>query len=44
MKAKQTLTGNMVPQYRQSDRKGKTRMPDEFVRQTGYNRKYALHI
>jgi hypothetical protein len=41
---RKVLTGNLASAYRQSDGKGKTRMLDEFVRQTGYNRKYALHL
>jgi hypothetical protein len=41
---RKVLTGNLASEYRQSDRKEKTKMLDEFVRQTGYNRKYALHM
>jgi hypothetical protein len=41
---KQTLTGNLAPHYRQAGKKEKTKILDEFIRQTGYNRKYALHL
>jgi hypothetical protein len=40
----QTWTGDIAPRYRQSDKKGKSRILDEFVQATGYNRKYAPHI
>jgi hypothetical protein len=30
--------------YRQSDKKTKPKILDEFVAATGYNRKYALHL
>jgi hypothetical protein len=32
------------PHCRQSDKKTKSKILDEFVRQTGCNRKYALHL
>jgi hypothetical protein len=44
MKVKQALTGELAPQYRRAGKKEKTKILDEFIRQTGYNRKYALHI
>jgi hypothetical protein len=44
MKVKQALTGELAPHYRRAGKKEKSKMLDEFVRQTGYNRKYALHI
>jgi hypothetical protein len=43
MKEKQAGTGGIAPRYRQSDKKGKTRILDEFVQATGYNRKYAAN-
>jgi hypothetical protein len=43
MKVKQALTGELAPHYRRAGKK-KSKMLDEFVRQIGYNRKYALHI
>jgi hypothetical protein len=39
---KQALTGELVPQYRREGKKEKSKMLDEFIRQTSYNRKYAL--
>jgi flagellar biosynthesis chaperone FliJ len=39
MKAKQALTGKQAPRYRQSDKKSKTKILDEFVQATGYIRK-----
>jgi hypothetical protein len=44
MQEKQAWTGEIAPRYRQSDKGGKTKILDEFVQATGYNRKYALHI
>jgi hypothetical protein len=44
LQQKQAWTGEFAPRYRQSDKKEKTRILDEFVQATGYNRKYALHI
>jgi hypothetical protein len=44
MQERQTWTGEIAPRYRQSDKKGKTRILDEFVQAAGYNRKYALYI
>jgi hypothetical protein len=44
MKEKQALTGRQAPRYRQADKKTKTKILDEFVEATGYNRKYALHM
>jgi hypothetical protein len=41
---KQALTGELAPHYRRAGKKEKSKMLDEFVRQTGYNRKYALHL
>jgi hypothetical protein len=44
MNVKKALTGELAPQYRRAGKKEKSKMLDEFVRQTGYNRKYALHM
>jgi hypothetical protein len=44
LQTKQALTGKQASRYRQSDRKTKSKILDEFVQATGYNRKYALHI
>jgi hypothetical protein len=44
LSAKQALTGKQAPRYRQASRKMKTKILDEFVAATGYNRKYALHL
>jgi hypothetical protein len=44
LKEKRAWIGEIAPRYRQSDKKSKTRILDEFVQATGYNRKYAVHI
>jgi hypothetical protein len=44
MNVKKALTGELAPHYRKAGKKEKSKILDEFVRQTGYNRKYALHI
>ncbi|MDR1986581.1 MAG: hypothetical protein LBP88_06380 [Treponema sp.] len=44
MKTRQALTNETVKRYRKAGRKGKTKILDEFVGNTGYCRKYALHI
>ncbi|MDR1970626.1 MAG: transposase, partial [Treponema sp.] len=44
MKSKQALTNETAKRYRTAGRKGKTKILDEFVENTGYCRKYALHI
>jgi hypothetical protein len=44
MREKQALTGRQAPRYRRADKKMKSKILDEFVAATGYNRKYALHI
>jgi hypothetical protein len=44
MDVKKALTRELAPQYRRAGKKEKSKMLDEFVRQTGYNRKYALHM
>ncbi|GHV06338.1 hypothetical protein FACS189485_14710 [Spirochaetia bacterium] len=44
MKEKQSLTRETCGRYRKSEKKGKTKILDEFCLATGYNRKYALHL
>jgi hypothetical protein len=44
MKEKWVITATYFGQYRIADKKGKSTILDEFIRLTGYNRKYALHI
>ena len=45
MKEKQSLTREYAPRYRQSvNRKGKAEILDEFIRLTGYHRKYAMAL
>jgi hypothetical protein len=38
---KKALTGELAPQYRNAGKKEKSKMLDEFVMHTGYNRKSA---
>ena len=44
MQEKKSLTRETSKWYQQGGKKEKTRILDEFVKTTGYNRKYALHI
>ena len=44
MSEKRSITRETAVRYRKSDRKGKKTILDEFVRTTGYNRKYAIHL
>ena len=44
MKEKQALTREVSKRYQQAGKKEKTKILDEFTENTGYNRKYALHI
>jgi hypothetical protein len=45
MKEKQALTREFAPRYRQTlNRKEKSRTLDEYVRLTGYHRKYAMSL
>jgi hypothetical protein len=44
MREKKALTREVGKRYRQAGKKEKTRILDELVKTTGYNRKYALHI
>jgi hypothetical protein len=44
MKTRKALTNGIAKRYQKADRKGKTKILDEFVANTNYCRKYALHI
>jgi hypothetical protein len=44
LKTKKALANETAKRYRTAGRKDKTKILDEFVRNTGYCRKYALHI
>ena len=44
MKDKKALTQELAKRYRRSDRKQKTAILDDFIRTTGYRRKYAIHL
>jgi hypothetical protein len=44
MQEKKALTGEVSKRYQKAKKKEKTKILDEFVKNTGYNRKYALHI
>ena len=44
MKDKKALTQELAKRYRRSDRKQKTAILDEFIKTTGYRRKYAIHL
>jgi hypothetical protein len=44
MKEKQALTREYAPRYRQANRKMKSGILDEYVRLTGYHRKYAMAL
>ena len=44
MKTRQKLTEETAKRYYLAKKKGKGRIIDEFVANTGYNRKYAIHI
>ena len=44
MSEKRSITRETALRYRKSDKKGKKAILDEFVRTTGYNRKYAIHL
>jgi hypothetical protein len=44
LRQKQALTGKQAPRCRQSERKMKTKILDEFTAAAGYNRKYALRL
>jgi hypothetical protein len=44
MSVKKALTEELAPHYRRADKKEKTKILDEYTRQTGYHRKYAMYI
>jgi hypothetical protein len=44
MSVKKALTGELAPHYRKAGKKEKTKILDEYTRQTGYHRKYAMQI
>ena len=44
MKTKKKLSEETAKRYCTADKKHKTKIIDEFVATTGYNRKYAIHI
>jgi len=44
MKEKKALVKEVGKRYQQAGKKEKTKILDELVKTTGYNRKYALHI
>ena len=45
MSVKKALTGEYAPRYRQAEsRKRKTEILDEYIRLTGYHRKYAMAL
>jgi len=44
MQEKKALTQVTAKRYQQAEKKDKSRILDELVKNTGYNRKYALHI
>ena len=44
MQQKKALTGEVGKRYQKSKKREKTQILDEFVKNTHYNRKYALHI
>jgi hypothetical protein len=44
MKERQALTRETSKRYRRAGKKGKTAILNEFAENTGYNRKYALHL
>jgi len=44
MQEKKALTREISKWYQQAQKKEKSKILDELVKTTGYNRKYALHI
>jgi len=44
LKSRQKLTKVTAKKYRLSSKKGKSKILDTFIEQTGYSRKYAIHI
>ena len=44
MKMKKKLTEETAKRYCTAGKKQKTKILDEFIATTGYNRKYAIHV
>ena len=44
LKERQKLTAITAKNYRSADKKGKTKILDTFIEQTGFTRKYAIYI
>ena len=44
MKTKTKLTEETAKRYCTASKKNKTKILDEFIATTGYNRKYAIHV
>jgi len=44
LKERQKLTAITAKNYRSADKKGKTKILDTFIEQTGFARKYAIYI
>lgn len=44
MSARKEITLSMAQQYRGSSRSDKTKILDELIKSTGFNRKYAIHL
>jgi hypothetical protein len=44
LKERQKLTRITARKYRQANKRGKTKILDTFTAQTGYGRKYAIHV
>ena len=44
LKTKRKISEVTAKRYRKADKKGKTKILDECVEMTGYNRTYALHL
>ena len=43
-KSKRELLNQVIPRYRESNRKQKNLLLDEFIASTGYSRKYAIRL
>jgi hypothetical protein len=44
MQEKKAITREISKRYQKAEKKEKTRILDEMVKTTGYNRKYILHV
>jgi hypothetical protein len=44
MREKKALTREVSKRYQKAEKKEKTKILDELVKNTGYNRKYILHV